>query len=75
MDSLINKMDALSIVNQSLYTVYLYDLPKLEYTSQKMAHIVKQKTGLIIDKPPTILQDFNKKFMSAFMQIHCENIE
>lgn len=64
-------MDLLQAINSNVFTVYLYDLPKQEYSSQKMAMIVKQKTGIILDRPPTILKDLNKKFKSAFMQVQC----
>jgi hypothetical protein len=66
-------MDPISNPDQQTYTVYLYDLPRHEYSSQKIAQIVKEKTGLILDQPPTIYKDVHKKFLSAFMKVQCRN--
>ena len=63
--------------NQKLsdYTVYIYDLPKSEYSSQKLARVFKEISGLDLEEPPTIIKEPQKIFYSGFMKVKCESIE
>ena len=55
--------------------MYLYDLPRNEYTSHKIARIVKDKTGITLNEPPNILRDVQKKFLNGFMKIECDTFD
>ena len=35
-------------------TIYLYDLPKAEYSSQKLAAAMKELADIALDEPPII---------------------
>ena len=49
--------------------LYLYDLPKAEATSTKLASVLQQKTGIVLTRIPQIRRDLNRPFYSAVMQI------
>lgn len=53
------------------YTIYLYDLPKIEYSSQKLARVFKEMTEIDLEDPPTIVKDPLKIFYHGFMKIKC----
>ena len=38
-----------------------------------MAEALKLKAGVILDKPPNIIKDVNKHFMSASIQTQCQD--
>ena len=42
------------------YTVYLYDLPKAEYSSHKLARMMSELVGIELDRPPTVLKEGEK---------------
>ena len=49
--------------------IYLYDLPKKEYTSVKLAEILKNSTGVELERQPTVRRDINRPFYSAIIGI------
>ena len=49
--------------------LYLYDLPKAEATSTKLASVLQNKTGIVLTRIPQIRRDLNRPFYSAVMQI------
>ena len=49
--------------------LYLYDLPKAEATSTKLASVLQTKTGIVLTRIPQIRRDLNRPFYSAVMQI------
>ena len=49
--------------------IYLYDLPKDNITCNKIAHIFKEKSGVILDSKPQIRRDLTKPFCSAMVSI------
>lgn len=46
--------------NSTVYTVYLYDLPKVEYTSHKLAEALKDQAGIVLNDVPIIHRDIKK---------------
>lgn len=49
--------------------LYLYDLPKNEATSTRLASVLQQKTGIVLSRMPQIRRDLNRPFYSAIMTI------
>ena len=49
--------------------LYLYDLPKSQATSTKLASVLQNKTGIVLDRMPIIKRDLNRPFYSAIMTI------
>ena len=49
--------------------LYLYDLPKSETSSARLASVLQQKTGIILSRMPQIRRDLNRPFYSAIMTI------
>lgn len=49
--------------------IYLYDLPKDNITCNKIAHIFKEKSGVILDSKPQIKRDLTRPFCSAMVSI------
>lgn len=49
--------------------LYLYDLPKEDTTSNKIATIIMQLTGYKLEKKPQIRRDINKPFNTAIVYI------
>lgn len=49
--------------------IYLYDLPKREYTSVKLAELLKQRCGVELDRQPQVRRDINRPFFSAIITI------
>jgi hypothetical protein len=49
--------------------LYLYDLPKSEATSTRLASVLQQKTGIVLSRMPQIRRDLNRPFYSAIMTI------
>lgn len=52
--------------------IYFYDLPKSEYTSVKLATIIKNLTGVDVPQPQ-VRRDINKPFYSAVIRIDKED--
>ena len=53
----------------------MYDLPKQEYSSAKLAKVMKEIVGVELDQPPTIRKAYYKQFDQGFMKIRCESVE
>lgn len=49
--------------------LYLYDLPKNETSSARLASCLQQKTGIVLTRMPQIRRDLNRPFYSAIMTI------
>ena len=49
--------------------LYLYDLPKEETNSTKLAMIFKEKAGVIIGPRPQIRRDITRPFYSGIVKI------
>ena len=49
--------------------LYLYDLPKKETTSNKIAMIIMENTGYKLDRKPQIRRDINRPFNTAIVII------
>ena len=49
--------------------LYLYDLPKSQATSTKLASVLQQRTGIVLARMPQIRRDINRPFYSAIMTI------
>jgi hypothetical protein len=49
--------------------LYLYDLPKDSTTSVKIANIIKEKTGYVLEIKPQIRRDINRPFCTAIINI------
>jgi polyadenylate-binding protein len=49
--------------------LYLYDLPKKEATSTRLASVLQQRTGIVLQRMPQIRRDLNRPFYSAIMTI------
>ena len=49
--------------------IYLYDLPKKEYTSVKLAELLKDVTGVELERQPTVRRDLIRPFYSAIIGI------
>ena len=47
--------------------LYLYDLPKETTSSSKIAVILKEKTGYVLDVRPQIRRDINRPFCTAII--------
>lgn len=58
-----------SRVNQ----VYIYDLSKESFSSQKLAYALKEQAGVIIEEAPIIKRDAKKLFYTGFIKIKCES--
>jgi hypothetical protein len=43
-----------------VYTVYLYDLPKVEYSSHRLASALKEQAGIVLNDVPIIHRDIKK---------------
>jgi signal recognition particle receptor subunit beta len=49
--------------------IYLYDLPKEEISSTKIAMIFKDQAGVVLDSRPQIRKDITKPFYSGIVNI------
>jgi hypothetical protein len=49
--------------------IYFYDLPKSSYTSTRLAEIIKDKTGYILEHMPQVHRDIGKPFYWAILKI------
>jgi len=49
--------------------LYLYDLPKESTSSVKIALIIKEKTGYVLEIKPQIRRDLNRPFCTAIVNI------
>jgi len=49
--------------------IYLYDLPKEELTSQKIASVFENQGGCTLANKPQIRRDFTRPFYSGIVQI------
>jgi len=49
--------------------LYLYDLPKAQATSTKLASTLQKRTGIVLQRMPQIRRDLNRPFYSAIMTI------
>jgi len=49
--------------------LYLYDLPKDQATSTRLATFLKDKTNIVLNRIPQIRRDLNRPFYSAIMTI------
>lgn len=49
--------------------LYLYDLPKDQATSTRLASVLQNKTGIVLSRMPQIRRDLNRPFYSAIMTI------
>lgn len=49
--------------------LYIYDLPKQEYSSVKLAEFLKDKTNIDLDRKPQVRRDINKPFFTAIISI------
>ena len=50
--------------------LYLYDLPKENITSTKIATTIKEKCDFELTEPPQIRRDPNRPFYSAIIKIN-----
>ena len=57
------------------FTVYLYDLPKFEYASHKLAEVLKKQANILLSDVPVIDRHPRKEFFTGRMQIRCRNKE
>ena len=48
--------------------IYFYDLPKNDYTSTKLATLIKQKSNVDVQQPQ-VRRDINKPFYTAVIRI------
>ena len=53
--------------NQNL--IYLYDLPREETDSRRIAMAFKEKAGISLDTKPQIRKDITRPFFSAIVSI------
>jgi len=60
---------AISSVQGSQNYLYLYDLPKADATSTRLATVLQERTGIVLSRMPQIRRDINRPFYSAIMQI------
>lgn len=49
--------------------IYLYDLPKKEYTSVKLAELLKEQCGVELERQPTVRRDISRPFYQAIITI------
>lgn len=49
--------------------IYLYDLPKDEVSSTKLAMIFKDKAGVVLESRPQIRKDITKPFYSGIVNV------
>ena len=49
--------------------IYLYDLPRDNITCNKIAHVFKEKAGVVLDSKPQIKRDITRQFCSAMISI------
>ena len=61
--------------NFTSYTVYLYDLPKIEYSSHKLAEVFKHQAGIFLSDVPYIDRDARKVFYTGQLKIRCDSKE
>lgn len=59
--------------DQQQQLIYFYDLPKETCTSVKIAEIIKEKTGIILNFPTTFKKNPERFFDSAIVKI--DNVE
>ena len=59
----------MSTLNERKNYLYLYDLPKEDATSNKIAMIIMDKTGYKLDRKPQIRRDINRPFNTAIVTI------
>lgn len=52
--------------------IYFYDLPKSEYTSVRLATIIKNLTGVDVPQPQ-VRRDMNKPFYTALIKLEKED--
>jgi len=50
--------------------IYLYDLPKENITSVKLANLFKEKADIDLDIAPQIKRDITKPFYTAIVRIN-----
>jgi len=55
--------------DQQQNLIYLYDLPKDETDSRKIAIAFKEKAGVLLDTKPQIRKDITRPFYSAIVSI------
>lgn len=54
--------------------LYLYDLPKDEFTSIKLAEAFKNNANVTLDNPPQIKRDYARPFYSGIVSINDPNM-
>lgn len=59
----------------TVYTVYLYDLPKAEYSSHRLAAALKEQAGIVLNDVPIITRDLKHQFFKGYMKISCARLE
>ena len=55
--------------DQSQNLIYLYDLPREETDSRRIAIAFKEKAGISLDTKPQIRKDITRPFFSAIVSI------
>lgn len=56
-----------SVDRQNL--IYMYDLPKEDYTSTALAKLLKDRSGIDLARKPQVKRDPNRPFYTAIMSI------
>lgn len=59
----------MSTIGERKNYLYLYDLPRETTTSNKLATIIMEKTGHILERKPQIRRDLNRPFYTAIITI------
>jgi len=49
--------------------LYMYDLPKEDVTSNNIATLIKDRTGIVLDRKPQFRRDINRPFNTAIVVI------
>ena len=62
-------MQAAYNADQQQHLIYFYDLPKETCTSVKIAEIIKEKTGIVLNLPTTFKKNPERFFDSAIVKI------
>jgi hypothetical protein len=58
-----------AVGEQQQNLIYLYDLPKDETDSKKIAIAFKEQAGILLDTKPQIRKDITRPFYSAIVSI------
>ena len=58
-----------------VYTVYIYDLPKVEFSSQKLASVMEEMAEIKLEETPLIQRHIKRMFFNGFMKIKCKSPE